>query len=166
MEKTSTQEEMRQYYSNTTSSVKKILDDLKKTNEQNDKELQKKVEAFISNVEKNKEKFQNLVGELEKNTEFEKFNIAFLGQTNAGKSSIIECLRILFEEESRGEQVRKNHKGEIAALKDYNKKYENLIQQLENAKSMFKVPKSSIIIPIITLLLGIAIGLGIGGFIG
>ena len=76
MQDYSTRDEMRQYYSKTTSTVEKILGDLKKTNEQNDKELQEKVGLFISNIQKNKEKFQNLVSELEKNTEFENFNIA------------------------------------------------------------------------------------------
>jgi len=38
---------------------------------------------------------------LEENAEWEKFTMAFFGETNAGKSTIIESLRILFNEESR-----------------------------------------------------------------
>ena len=162
MQNSSTREEMRQYYSNTTSTVEKILTDLKETNNRNDEELQKKVGALIANIESNNNK---LVEDLEKDSEFDKFTIAFLGQTNAGKSTIIEALRILFDEESRKTKAAENQKGNITALTDYNKQYSELIHQLENLKSKYKTPASSIIIPIVALLIGIAIGIGIGGLI-
>ena len=165
MQNSSTREEMRQYYSNTTSTVEKILTDLKETNNRNDEELQKKVGALIANIESNNNKFKKLVEDLEKDSEFDKFTIAFLGQTNAGKSTIIEALRILFDEESRKTKAAENQKGNITALTDYNKQYSELIHQLENLKSKYKTPASSIIIPIVALLIGIAIGLGIGGLI-
>lgn len=37
-----------------------------------------------------------------------KFTIAFFGETNAGKSTIIESLRILFNESSRQELLKRN----------------------------------------------------------
>lgn len=45
---------------------------------------------------------------LEENAEWEKFTMAFFGETNAGKSTIIESLRILFEEESRQALLEQN----------------------------------------------------------
>jgi predicted ATPase len=45
---------------------------------------------------------------LETNAEWEKFTMAFFGETNAGKSTIIESLRILFNEESRRELIDEN----------------------------------------------------------
>ncbi|OAI26192.1 hypothetical protein [Methylomonas koyamae] len=45
---------------------------------------------------------------LEENAEWEKFTMAFFGETNAGKSTIIESLRILFEEESRQVLLEQN----------------------------------------------------------
>jgi len=45
---------------------------------------------------------------LEKHAEWDKFTIAFFGETNAGKSTIIESLRILFNEQTRQELLQKN----------------------------------------------------------
>ena len=56
MQDANTQEEMRQYYHNTITSVEKILGDLKERNEENDEELQGKVSSLISKVENNNEK--------------------------------------------------------------------------------------------------------------
>ena len=38
---------------------------------------------------------------LEENSEWDKFTIAFFGETNAGKSTIIESLRIIFQENDK-----------------------------------------------------------------
>lgn len=53
-------------------------------------------------------RFNDELGMLEKHSEWEKFTIAFFGETNAGKSTIIESLRILFEEESRQLLLQQN----------------------------------------------------------
>lgn len=45
---------------------------------------------------------------LEEHAEWDKFTIAFFGETNAGKSTIIESLRILFQEESRQRLLEQN----------------------------------------------------------
>lgn len=45
--------------------------------------------------------------QLENNTEWDNFSIAFYGETNAGKSTIIEMLRIYFNEYDKCEQQRK-----------------------------------------------------------
>jgi hypothetical protein len=45
---------------------------------------------------------------LEEHAEWDKFTMAFFGETNAGKSTIIESLRILFNEDSRQELLKKN----------------------------------------------------------
>ncbi len=45
---------------------------------------------------------------LEQHAEWEKFTIAFFGETNAGKSTIIESLRILFNEDSRQKLLQQN----------------------------------------------------------
>jgi hypothetical protein len=45
---------------------------------------------------------------LEVNAEWEKFTMAFFGETNAGKSTIIESLRILFNESSRQQLIEDN----------------------------------------------------------
>lgn len=45
---------------------------------------------------------------LEEHAEWENFTMAFFGETNAGKSTIIESLRILFNEQARQELLEKN----------------------------------------------------------
>lgn len=45
---------------------------------------------------------------LEENAEWDKFTMAFFGETNAGKSTIIESLRILFKEQARQELLERN----------------------------------------------------------
>lgn len=47
------------------------------------------------------------IKQLEKYAEWNKFNIAFFGETNAGKSTIIECLRIYLKESSKLDQQSK-----------------------------------------------------------
>ncbi len=57
------------------------------------------------------EEFKNLESEslkelesLKNNEEWEKFTIAFYGETGAGKSTLIECLRLFFKEPSKMHQ--------------------------------------------------------------
>lgn len=46
---------------------------------------------------------------LKRNTEWNRFTIAFYGETNAGKSTIIESLRILLGEETKRNEKLKMH---------------------------------------------------------
>ncbi len=50
--------------------------------------------------------FENLkeLESLKKNEEWENFTIAFYGETGAGKSTLIECLRLFFKERSKMDQ--------------------------------------------------------------
>ncbi|GAA7844357.1 hypothetical protein HpBT081_02030 [Helicobacter pylori] len=81
------------------------------------------------------EKFKKLESEglkelesLKNNGEWEKFTIAFYGETGAGKSTLIECLRLFFKERSKMDQQErfkriyanmKNHESsEHAELKE------------------------------------------------
>ncbi|GHR33914.1 hypothetical protein VN1258_06870 [Helicobacter pylori] len=57
------------------------------------------------------EMFKNLESEslrelesLKNNEEWEKFTIAFYGETGAGKSTLIECLRLFFKEPGKMDQ--------------------------------------------------------------
>lgn len=46
-----------------------------------------------------------------------KFTIAFFGETNAGKSTIIESLRIIFDEQKRRREIENNMK-EVNIMED------------------------------------------------
>ena len=48
-----------------------------------------------------KDKLNQAIEELKKSQEWDKFTVAFYGETNAGKSTIIEALRIYFQEETK-----------------------------------------------------------------
>ncbi len=66
---------------------------------------------------------------LKNNEEWEKFTIAFYGETGAGKSTLIECLRLFFKEPSKINQqerfrrlyTEKNHRGNGHALLELEK---------------------------------------------
>lgn len=67
---------------------------------------------------------------LKNNEEWKNFTIAFYGETGAGKSTLIECLRMFFKEQSKRDQqerfrqlyTEKNHRGSgHAALLDLEK---------------------------------------------
>ena len=104
----STKDEVRQIYTETLGRVNSLIADLKSSNERNDEAVKKDVETLIADIEHGNGRLAQFVGELEKDCEFEKFSIAFFGQTNAGKSTIIEALRILFDEESRQKKISAN----------------------------------------------------------
>ena len=59
-------------------------------------------------------------GELERNSEWDRFTIAFYGETNAGKSTIIEILRILWKDKEKAASIQK--------FQEIQKKY-NLTQE-------------------------------------
>ncbi|WP_390566821.1 AAA family ATPase [Helicobacter pylori] len=66
---------------------------------------------------------------LKNNEEWENFTIAFYGETGAGKSTLIECLRMFFKEQSKVDQqerfrrlyAEKNHRGSGHALLELEK---------------------------------------------
>ncbi len=66
---------------------------------------------------------------LKNNEEWENFTIAFYGETGAGKSTLIECLRLFFKEQSKVDQqerfrrlyAEKNHRGSGHALLELEK---------------------------------------------
>ena len=103
-------------------------------------DLTKKVSALITSIvteinnKEAEETFNNILviledvnknvakeySELKRNSEWDKFTIAFYGETNAGKSTIIETLRILWKDKQKVACIQK--------FKDIQKKY-NLTQE-------------------------------------
>ncbi|GAA9972982.1 hypothetical protein VN0948_06040 [Helicobacter pylori] len=101
--------------------VKKGIKDLQKIFENTDG-ADERLRAF--NQEALKE-FKNLESEglkelesLKNNEEWEKFTIAFYGETGAGKSTLIECLRLFFKEPSKMDQ-QEHFKRLYANMKNY-----------------------------------------------
>ena len=76
------------------------------------------------------EKMQSNLTELQKNAEWDLFTIAFYGETNAGKSTLIETLRLLLKEKTKLEEHKKY---------DENEKLEaTQTQKLEQTASRYK----------------------------
>ncbi len=112
--------------------VEKSIKDLQKIFENTDggderlKKFNQEALEFFKNLES--ESLKELES-LKNNEEWEKFTIAFYGETGAGKSTLIECLRLFFKEPSKMDQQErfkrlyanyvKNHRGsEQAELKE------------------------------------------------
>ncbi|MBU0922230.1 MAG: hypothetical protein ABIJ49_17340 [Pseudomonadota bacterium] len=71
-------------------------------------ESKQHVIGMMDKLENIQKSFSNEIAVLQDNAEWDKFTIAFFGETNAGKSTIIESLRIMFDEESRRETIVHN----------------------------------------------------------
>lgn len=79
-----------------------VLHALESTSE--DIELSNATETARDSFAQLKSKTDVVLQELEKNAEWDALTVAFYGETNAGKSTIIETLRILMGEKSKQEQ--------------------------------------------------------------
>ncbi|MDT1010466.1 hypothetical protein RMN64_03270 [Plesiomonas shigelloides] len=97
-------EPSRAFYQCVSQEVGRIISNL--TQETSDETLRKtnadareKLEAFRKLLNEN-------IDSLRRNAEWDTFTIAFYGETNAGKSTVIETLRILLKEESKLQQQK------------------------------------------------------------
>ena len=69
------------------------------------------------------------IEELKQNQEWDTFTIAFYGETNAGKSTVIESLRIYFQEETKIETQNKFKE----VLNKYENKLKEIVREISNA---------------------------------
>ncbi|MFT2747012.1 GTPase [Helicobacter pylori] len=112
--------------------VEKSIKDLQKIFENTDG-ADERLRAFNQEA---LEEFKKLESEglkelesLKDNEEWENFTIAFYGETGAGKSTLIECLRLFFKEPGKMDQqerfkrlyTEKNHRGSGHALLELEK---------------------------------------------
>lgn len=79
--------------------VERILSSL--TGSASDEKLQEANDSARQQLEAFQHILDQNISSLEKNAEWNTFTIAFYGETNAGKSTLIETLRILLNEESK-----------------------------------------------------------------
>lgn len=88
----------------------------------------KHINQIIQELQTN---IQKSISDLEDNAEWKSFQIAFFGETNAGKSTIIETLRILLKEPSKIER-NKQFKELSDKLGIYAEKFYKVRDELEN----------------------------------
>ena len=136
--------------------------------------LQKANSIEVSGVEENDElseikkvleslndSFKVEIEKLKKCSEWDKLCIAFFGETNAGKSTIIETLRIVYDEEIRRAELLDQEKDYCAELKKHCSDYKQLISSLEDVNFVLEKQskKHTWLGYVIFCILGIVIGL-------
>ncbi|WQW12826.1 50S ribosome-binding GTPase [Helicobacter pylori] len=122
------QTKMKNVYLDVKANIENLQNIFKNTDNENERLKESNQEAL--------EVFQKLESEslkefesLKNNEEWENFTIAFYGETGAGKSTLIECLRLFFKERSKMDQqerfrrlyAEKNHRGSGHALLELEK---------------------------------------------
>lgn len=108
---------MKNIYLDVKASIEKLQNIFRNTNNENErlkKSNQEALEVF------QKLEFESLkeLESLKNNEEWENFTIAFYGETNAGKSTLIECLRLFFKEPGKMDQ-QERFKRLYANMKNY-----------------------------------------------
>lgn len=115
---------------------KQILSENKGNKEIDDYRLEAigKLDRIINEVTDN-------IKSLERNSEWDKFTIAFYGETNAGKSTLIETLRILLNEKKKTSEhkVFKSKKLELDKLLQKTDKFELETISVENKFNQSKI---------------------------
>ena len=82
------------------------------------KEIKNRLDIIVNELEKK-------IKELENNSEWDRFTVAFYGETNAGKSTLIETLRIMLNEKEKFKDREKY------------KEIEEYIDSLRNQKGVY-----------------------------
>lgn len=76
-----------------------------------DEDLRNEAKKKISEIDGLRKEVDKSIKQLEQNSEWSNFTIAFYGETNAGKSTIIESLRLLLGEEGKKREHQKHEQG-------------------------------------------------------
>lgn len=113
--------------------------------------------------------FKSEIDKLESSSEWDKFCLAFFGETNAGKSTIIESLRIIYDEESRRSRRILQQKEYSQLLDEHVANFESTIDSLKAVnKFLKKYRKSSnakhTILSLVIFVFGIGLGIVISLF--
>ncbi len=125
-------------YESLSSSILSITDKLKiKTDDEKFEVSKIEVLNLIDTFRQ--EKLDKAIEDLKNSQEWEKFTVAFYGETNAGKSTIIESLRIYFQEEEKIKQQIEFEKNG----KEYDKNKKTLESKIESIKNDILENKSN-----------------------
>ena len=121
------------------------------------------LDTIISTLEEINSEFKSEIDKLEKSSEWDKYCVAFFGETNAGKSTVIESLRIIFDEEQRRIELARKKKEYELELQEHCNDYKKLLLRLKSVNESLsnkKVPsKFQVALKNIAfVILGIAIG--------
>ena len=98
--------------------------------------------AIKATLESMNESFKAEIDKLESSSEWNKFCIAYFGETNAGKSTIIESLRIIYNEESRWLEKDRQEKEYKTLLSKHSEDYSSLLKALEDVNNSLQTQGS------------------------
>ena len=87
--------------------------------------------------------FKAEIERLETSSEWDRFCMAFFGETNAGKSTIIEALRIVYDEESRREEIYNQREQFNVKTLEEKEEYADLIENLKNLNESLIIKEKS-----------------------
>ncbi|MGP1523311.1 MAG: hypothetical protein ACTTKC_08475 [Treponema sp.] len=117
------------------------------------------------------EKFKAEIDSLEHNSEWNKLCVAFFGETNAGKSTIIESLRIIYDEKNRRNEIVTAKENLNKLQKQHEQELSELTQKLAQLNSFLTEEKNNstkrtlkkILTVAVIFILGFLSGIGIFG---
>ena len=116
-----------------------ISSSLKENNFESDKkdefDFLQGIKKKLENINEN---FKNEIKELEESSDWDNFCISFFGETNAGKSTIIDTLRIIYNEESRLQSIMENQKEVNEFFNQNNEYYSKLVESVGQMKTFIK----------------------------
>lgn len=93
-------EDLNRLYANVSDNISSAMADILSLNVEHS-DGKREIGNITDKLREIQMRFDHELQELETHAEWDTFTLAFFGETNAGKSTIIESLRILFKEESR-----------------------------------------------------------------
>lgn len=110
--------EPKEIYSKVIEEINYLVEEISELNLP-DAKMDEEQKSIKEKLNSQKQELEKSIDELSKLSEWDKFTIAFYGETNAGKSTLVETLRILFNESTK-----------LAERKEY-RKILNIIEDLE-----------------------------------
>ncbi len=108
----------------------KDLQNIFKNADDKDERLQKFNQEALEVFQKLESESLKELESLKNNEQWENFTIAFYGETGAGKSTLIECLRMFFKEQNKTDQQERFKQLDLNCQKNYQDD-ERLIEQYD-----------------------------------
>ena len=102
-----TSEDFNRLYADVGRNIEQTLADIAGLHVEN-ADGKKQLNAMKGQLQILQDTFNQKLAYLQDHAEWDKFTLAFFGETNAGKSTIIESLRIVFDETSRRQLLQNN----------------------------------------------------------
>lgn len=123
-------------------------------------------DRIISVLEKINTDFKSEIERLEGSSEWDKYCVAFFGETNSGKSTIIESLRIIYDEEQRRAELSRKEKEYVSELSVHCEEYEELLSELRKINDDLSEKKNQRLVLKVLKEIGLVlIGIIIGCFL-